>query len=416
MPAPALGPVAQRVYDEITPVAYDDAAHEYFLAHMVKAWCQSMEFLESYVRDTDTGPGYSTIMDPDLAPVPFLDFLSMMVGSRPVIGESEAQKRARIKGMTGLRRGSPQAIYAAASRLLTGNKTVIFNERPGGNAWQLEVYTLASETPEPKTPTAWGDPTNRNENPSVETDASGWGAWSTSGGGGLALARSTARAKFGSASILLTNDSIPSGQLAGFRNVTGVVPGQKYFFSHWVYTGQSGRFGHLALSWKNSGGGMIEQVYTPSLGPAPSWNVTPPSGVAITQNDWTLIWGIATAPANAASVDVFHGVRGSLTAGEQANVDGFMAVQSDAFLDYFDGSMGDNAWVGTAHLSMSQSPTEFDAPEVLAEILPQKPAGIKLTYKVIQGVTWQTIIAQYPSWEATMDANATWGNVLADNI
>lgn len=147
MPADA-NVIAQRIYEEIAPVTYADSDNDYALLHFIHAWTNSMMQLENIVRDTDAGPGWSSIMDPDTAPDMFLTFLSYMVGSVPVRGENPAQARLRIEGMTGIRRGSAQAMRAAAQRYLTGNKYVIFNERASGNAWHLEVRTLTSETPD----------------------------------------------------------------------------------------------------------------------------------------------------------------------------------------------------------------------------------------------------------------------------
>lgn len=153
MPMPVLNPVAERIYEEIRPIAYNDAVYDYFLAHMVEAWTRPFLIVEEIVRDTDDGPGWSSIMHPDTAPAMFLDWLSVVLGSIPRPGETEEQARQRLRGMEHLRRGSAAAMRSAATRYLdTGDPDVepyvIFNERVGGNAWQLAVRTLASQTPD----------------------------------------------------------------------------------------------------------------------------------------------------------------------------------------------------------------------------------------------------------------------------
>lgn len=146
-PMPVLNPVAERIYNEISPIAYGDAANDYVLAHFCEGWTKAMILLESVVRDTDAGPGWSSVMDPNTAPSIFLDWLAQFVGVKIVMGESEVSKRTRINAMEGLRRGGPDAIKAAVQRTLTGTKAVLFNEREGGNAWKLGIATLTSETP-----------------------------------------------------------------------------------------------------------------------------------------------------------------------------------------------------------------------------------------------------------------------------
>lgn len=150
MPRPVVNPIAERIYAEIEPVTYGDGdGNNWALLRFIHAWTQPMMILEEVVRDTDDGPGWSAIMDPDRAPAFFLQWLSQLIGSRPVAGETEAQARLRIAGMSGLRRGSAQAMRAAAERTLTGTKYLIFNERYQGSAYRLAIRTLTSETPDP---------------------------------------------------------------------------------------------------------------------------------------------------------------------------------------------------------------------------------------------------------------------------
>jgi hypothetical protein len=147
MARPVVNPIAERIYEEIAPVTVFDEENDWALLHFIHAWTNAMMAVEEVARDTDEGPGWSSVLDPDRAPAMFLDFLSALVGSRGYKGEPDDHKRIRINGMTGLRRGSSQAMRAAAIRYLTGSKYLVFHER-AGSAWRLHIRTLDSETPD----------------------------------------------------------------------------------------------------------------------------------------------------------------------------------------------------------------------------------------------------------------------------
>jgi hypothetical protein len=115
MARPVVNPIAERIYEEIAPVTVFDEENDWALLHFIHAWTNAMMAVEEVARDTDEGPGWSSVLDPDRAPAMFLDFLSALVGSRGYKGEPDDHKRIRINGMTGLRRGSSQAMRAAAS-------------------------------------------------------------------------------------------------------------------------------------------------------------------------------------------------------------------------------------------------------------------------------------------------------------
>jgi hypothetical protein len=55
-------------------------------------------------------------------------------------------KRSRIKELPGTKRGTPGAIITAAKQYLIGDKTVLMQERPGGNPWRLVIITFSEET------------------------------------------------------------------------------------------------------------------------------------------------------------------------------------------------------------------------------------------------------------------------------
>lgn len=106
------------------------------------------------VDDGDDGePGWSVILDADRAPVEWLPWLAQFVGVRLIAGLTEEAKRLRIKGTGGFKRGRPESIRNAARQFLIGpdgtpeSATVDLVERPGGNAYRMQLTVLASEVP-----------------------------------------------------------------------------------------------------------------------------------------------------------------------------------------------------------------------------------------------------------------------------
>ena len=145
---PDSNPIAERIYKEIRPVTLQDEENGWALLHFITAWTNAMVALENIVRDTDDGPGWSSVMNPATAPDLFLDWLGMFVGRKPIPNETFENKRAEIQGAVNLKRGSSSASRAVAKKYLTGSKFVVFSER-NGSAWRYSVRTIGSETPNP---------------------------------------------------------------------------------------------------------------------------------------------------------------------------------------------------------------------------------------------------------------------------
>lgn len=126
------------------------------LAALLMVVASAFDTVADLARDTDGGPpGYAGLFDPDTCPAAFLPFLGQFVGVEMLPGLTEAQQRLRIKQTDGAKRGTPGAIVGAARQFLDDgsgsgeNATVYLNERVSGNAYQLRVATLTSETPDP---------------------------------------------------------------------------------------------------------------------------------------------------------------------------------------------------------------------------------------------------------------------------
>lgn len=133
---------AERIKTAMAPVMSND------FAVFIEGLCESIAELDSLVRDSDDGPGWSAILDLDRCPDNGLKWLAQTVGVTIVEGLTPAAQRARIAAHVNWKRGSPAAIVAAAQLHLTGNKTVVMRERYTGSAWKLSIVTYTAETPD----------------------------------------------------------------------------------------------------------------------------------------------------------------------------------------------------------------------------------------------------------------------------
>lgn len=102
--------------------------------------------LETLIRDTDDGPGWSIVLDVDRAPADWLPWLGQFVGVTIPPGSTEEQQRTLIRTLPGTIRGTARAIESAASQYLTGERRVYLIERHG-SAYRLTVSMLDTEAP-----------------------------------------------------------------------------------------------------------------------------------------------------------------------------------------------------------------------------------------------------------------------------
>jgi hypothetical protein len=147
MPAPVVTPTSLEAWGALGPWAEEDrASGTYDLLRYVAAVGDLLDAVNVLARDTDTDPGWSVLMDPDRAPSNALAWLAQFAGVRVLVGLDDASQRLRIKDAAGLRRGTPDAMRAAAQQWLTGSRQVILFERDT-SAYHLKVRTYAAETP-----------------------------------------------------------------------------------------------------------------------------------------------------------------------------------------------------------------------------------------------------------------------------
>src|SRR5262245_2747290 len=147
MPPPTL-PYGARLRGRTQPLAPEDDLYAW--AHWIL--CESigrifLEVQEVFDPEGDIPP-VAPILSVDLCPAWALPWLAQFLGVTIPAGTDPGTARELIRNVSGFQRGTAGAMRAAAGLFLTGNQTVYFRERDGG-AYQLEVVTLDSETPDP---------------------------------------------------------------------------------------------------------------------------------------------------------------------------------------------------------------------------------------------------------------------------
>lgn len=138
----------EELYDSLGPWTAEDESQGWPLLKYCGALAAMFNQIETYARDAADAPGWSNIVDPDRAPGDAeLEYIGNFVGVDLPAGLSTDAKRALIKGVSSFKRGTLNAMIAAAQSKLTGTKTVLLRERDGG-AYNLTVVTYTSETPD----------------------------------------------------------------------------------------------------------------------------------------------------------------------------------------------------------------------------------------------------------------------------
>jgi hypothetical protein len=146
---PDLESFADTLYDALYPLAWLDAQAGYHLAYYSGAIGALFQPVADVARDTEDGPGWSAVLDLQRCPDAWLPWLAQFAGVTVPPGATPAQARTWIASTDGFKRGTPAALRAATQSTLTGGKTAVIQERLGGDAYALGIYTLTSETPNP---------------------------------------------------------------------------------------------------------------------------------------------------------------------------------------------------------------------------------------------------------------------------
>jgi len=149
MPQPAIGELAQRAYDALAPLAYDEANRAWALAIFLGALGDSLfQEIDDYASDNvDGDTGWSLMIDLNRVPDKALPWLAQFVGVDLRGGLTPADQRQQMSGLANWKRGSVLALEQAPKPYLTGAKVVVFRERDGSPN-TLTVITYTSQTPD----------------------------------------------------------------------------------------------------------------------------------------------------------------------------------------------------------------------------------------------------------------------------
>lgn len=152
MEAPEASAAALELYEALDPAfTAGDEDREWATLRLCSVLTSgNLDAIHELVTDSELGPGWQILLDPDRCPVAFLPWLAQPAGAVLRPDMTEQQKRDAIKAPEAFGRGTPEAIVAVAQRRLTGTKAVILTERYTGSAWRMLIETLGDETPEPE--------------------------------------------------------------------------------------------------------------------------------------------------------------------------------------------------------------------------------------------------------------------------
>lgn len=144
-----VGSVGEHLYSQLAPLAYADEQVGWHLLIYCGALGRMRQTLHDLVTDKEDRPGWADLLDVDRCPAQYLPYLAQIVGARIPVGTPENLARDIVRTPSGFKRGTREAMIAAAKPYLTHTKTVRFIERTGGHAYRFTVVTKPSETPDP---------------------------------------------------------------------------------------------------------------------------------------------------------------------------------------------------------------------------------------------------------------------------
>jgi hypothetical protein len=186
--------------------------------------------------------------------------------------------------------------------------------------------------------------TNFVVNPSFEVNTTGWT------GGAATISRDTTIFRSGGASLKVVSSTL--GGHAVLTTRPTVVPGTQYFVSGYIYLSAGTLLLDVLSQWFNAAGSLISN----DEGSPPNVEKT------ISAGSWQRFSTIYTAPANAASIQIYFRQLNSDGLSKTWYLDDVMFEQVTTLLPYFDGTYADTytgytlqsqSWSGTANGSTS---------------------------------------------------------------
>jgi hypothetical protein len=346
---PAMGDLANDAYQQLRLMVPEDEALGFPFANYLAAMLGPGELIESWVRDTDNGPGWGIITDLERAPEIALPWLAQCKGVVLPPSLLSSQWRDYIRQARGMRRGSLASLVDAAKTHLLGpdaSKVVRVLNRAGPTAWDITVITRTAQMPETDLPLV-----NLFTNPSFETNATGWATTVTTRiAAGGTLTRVTAQHHSG----------VAAGQV-----VTTAVANEGLDYA--TLPAVSGQALTVAVWLKGNAGGEALQLV---LGDGTVGSAT---AAATLTTSWQR-FSVTLTPT--ATGTTGFAVRQIAAAVKTWFVDDALAIARAVAPDYGDGSTAGWLWDGTANASTSHRvPTTI----VLADILAAKRIGIRIT-------------------------------------
>jgi hypothetical protein len=143
-PPPAVPAVATTWYDELSVAAPGDELRGYPLLVLLGGLGVAFGELHDIVRDTDTAPGWSSVLDPERCPAFALPWLAQFAGVQYPAGLTEAEQRDRITSPPAFERGTFAALQATARKHLTPGAVLTIRERDG-SPYRITVLVRAGQ-------------------------------------------------------------------------------------------------------------------------------------------------------------------------------------------------------------------------------------------------------------------------------
>lgn len=150
MAEPAASDAARILYEAMDPAfTTGDEGREWVALKLCMALTAGgLSKVFDYVIPKGDGEPWELVLDPATCPVEVLPWLAQFDGAVLLPSMTDAEKRATIIAPATFERGTVRQIIEVAKRRLTGTKTVTVTERYTGDAWKIQVKTIAGETPE----------------------------------------------------------------------------------------------------------------------------------------------------------------------------------------------------------------------------------------------------------------------------